>query len=335
MPVYPGVSVIVPVADGDSLPSPVPPAVLSARRQQYPGPLEVIVVTSDPPCRGPAEDLPGATDKVRKLHAGVKKARHPILAFWDADVQAPPGLLARLVRTLDQPGAGLVYALPCWTGAATLPGLLLQAWANAQVGTFLIPIARSARRQPVTGALVVIHRRTLDQVGGTAALAGYLADDARLGELVQAAGYRAVPCGWVKVGGGRRGWGETLSTFLRWLVTLRHHTPRAYALSCLLHPVAAALLWGLWMQHRGMALGPAWGPLLAAALLRVAAASLPVRLAGARDFSVAALAPVADLLAAVLWPAPLFVRRLTWGGCTYSILGGGRVAKRNELRGRQ
>jgi hypothetical protein len=266
----------------------------------------------------------------------VKKARHPILAFWDADVEAPAGLLARLVHFLvGQPEVGLVYALPCWTAARTLPGLLLQAWANAQVGTFLIPISRSGRRQPVTGALVLVRRRVLEEVGGTAALAGYLADDARLGELVQAAGYRAVPCGWVKVGCGRRGWGETFSTFLRWLVTLRHHTPRAYALSFLTHPVAAGLLWGLFMQHRGMAFGPAWGPLLAAALLRVVAAAWPVRLAGTSDPWVAVLAPLADLVAAVLWPAPLFVRRLTWGGYTYSILGGGRVEKRNGPRGRQ
>lgn len=288
-----------------------------------------------PPTAQAAEDLPGATDKVRRLHAGVGKARYPVLAFWDADVRAPAGLLARLVRALDRPGVGLAYALPCWTGAQTLPGLLLQAWANAQVGTFLLPIASYGRRQPVTGALVLVHRHVLQEVGGMAALAGYLADDARLGELVQASGYRAVPCGWVRVGCGRRAWGEALSTFLRWLLTLRHHTPRAYALSYLTHPVAAALVWGLAMHLQGAPLLPAWAPVLAVALVRVLAASLPPRLAGASDPWVAVLAPVADLVAAVLWPAPLLVRRVTWAGTTYRILGGGRVTKRNASRKRQ
>lgn len=340
------------------------PAVQSMKRQQYPGPLEVIVASAllPPDNPAPAAGYPAAaepdasggppasaTDKVRNLWTGVKRARHRILVFCDADVEVPSTLLRELVQALSQPEAGLSYALPCWTGARSGGPLLLQAWANAQVGAFLLPIARYARRRPVTGALVVIPRQVLEEIGGVAALAGYLADDARLGDLVQTAGYRAIPCGWVRVASGNRGWGEALSTFLRWLLTLRHHTPLAYTLSYLTHWVTAGLIWGLWMQARGANPLCAWVPLVAAAVARVWSASLPARYARAPDPWVAVLAPLADLVAAVLWPAPLLVRRVTWAGTTFRVLGGGRVlpvrapgdtgtshaTKRNSPAGRQ
>lgn len=309
---------IVPVAPGEGRPR---PALESLGALTYPGPLEIIVA-DQPIAPAPAP----ATDKVHRLWAGVNRARHPVLVFWDADVQVPPGLLPALVHVLSRPQTGLSYALPCWTGARSGPGLLLQAWANAQVGTFLLPIVARARRPPVTGALVALRRQVLEEIGGMRALAGYLADDARLGEVVHRAGYRVVPCGWVRVVVGRCSCGAALSALLRWLLTLRHHTPAAYAVSFLTHWVPAALLWGAWQAARGHSPVWAWGPLAAVAGLRVWRATLPALRAGAPDPLAAVLAPLADVVAALLWPAPLFLRHVTWAGITYRLLGGGRVA---------
>ncbi|MBC7340117.1 MAG: glycosyltransferase [Firmicutes bacterium] len=320
---WPGVSVIIPVA-GDARGPGRWPAVSSMERQRYPGPLEVIVVSA----REVADDPglpPEATGKVRNLSAGVRRARYPVLLFCDADVEAPSGLVRDLVRALSEPGTGLAYALPCWTGGQSLPALFLEAWANAQVGTFLLPATRLASRLPVTGAVVALPRAVLGQVGGVAALAGYLADDARLGELVQAAGYRAAPRGWVHVRTGDPAWSECLGAVLRWLLTLRHHTPVAYAVSYLTHWVAAALVWGAAVEVRGGSPGQAWLPLVLVALLRILLSALPPLRAGARGVWPAVLTPLADLLAVPLWPVPLFARRITWAGTTYLVLKGGRV----------
>lgn len=319
---------IIPVAANAEGPGQLP-AVGSMERQRYPGPLEVIVVSA----RETGDDpglLPEATGKLRNLSAGVSRARQPVLLFCDADVEAPTGLVRDLVGALCEPGTGLAYALPCWTGGRSLPALLLAAWANAQVATFLLPATRLASRLPVTGAAVAVPRAVLAQIGGMAALAGYLADDARLGELVQAAGYRATPRGWVQVRAGRLALPECLSAVLRWLLTLRHHTPVAYAVSYLTHWVAAALVWGVAAGMRGGWPGQAWLPLVVVALLRVFLSALPVlRARGghpvARATWPALLTPLADLIAVLLWPLPLFARRITWAGTNYLVLKAGRV----------
>lgn len=321
---WPGVSVIIPVA-GDAAEEGRLPAAAAMARQAYPGPLEVLLVSEREARRDPSVPA-DATGKVRNLWAGAARAVHPVLLFCDADVEAPPGLVRWLVEALGGPGAGLAYALPCWSGGRSLSALLLEAWADAQVGMFLVPAARLASRLPVTGAAVAVPRAVLDRVGGVGALAGYLADDARLGELVQAAGYRAVPRGWVRVRTGAPAARECLGAVLRWLLTLRHHTPLAYALSYLVHPVPAALAWGAAVSARGGPAAAAWLPLALAALLRVACSALPRVRAGAPLWP-ALLAPLADLLAVPLWPAPLLVRRISWAGITYLVLGGGRVKR--------
>ncbi|CAF0694726.1 glycosyltransferase [Candidatus Methylacidithermus pantelleriae] len=93
----------------------------SVLRNGYPGPLELIVV-DDGSTDGTARVVRQMSQKdsrVRlfqqpnrgKAHAlqlGLANARYPWLVFLDADTQAEPGALARLVSSLDDPGIGAV-----------------------------------------------------------------------------------------------------------------------------------------------------------------------------------------------------------------------------------
>lgn len=331
---WPGVTVIVPVTS-QAGEEEAGPALASLRGQDYPGEIQILI----PPGRAEEEEVP-ATDKVRQLIRGAQLGRHPWLVFWDADVRAPADLLRRLVAALCRPGAGLAYAFPCWTGARTLAGMILSTWANAQVSSFLLPAAAFARRRPVTGAVMAISRQVLRSLGGAEALRGYLADDARLGELVAREGYEAVPCGWVETGTGRIGWRQAFSTFLRWLLTLRHHTPLAYALSFLCQGAFLALVWGAWARSQGFSPAASWTPLFLVAASRGWLAGFPHRLArgegGPPPLGAGLQVLGADLASALLWPVALLARRVTWAGRTYHLGTGGRlVGKQSHPRERQ
>jgi cellulose synthase/poly-beta-1,6-N-acetylglucosamine synthase-like glycosyltransferase len=113
--VHPGVSFVIPVRNGEAWLERVLQAVFA---QDYPGPIEVIVVDDASTDRSPAIlRRHAATGRVRitrgagsgasaALNAGIRSARFELIAQVDQDVVISPDWLGTLVAALAEPDVG-------------------------------------------------------------------------------------------------------------------------------------------------------------------------------------------------------------------------------------
>lgn len=107
------VSVLVPVHRG----GPAFAACVAALRALHPPPREVVVAAdADEDAARLAEAsgfrvlrLPGPVGPARARNAAARGAQGEVLLFLDADVVAPPGLVAHVARALAQTGADAVF----------------------------------------------------------------------------------------------------------------------------------------------------------------------------------------------------------------------------------
>jgi ceramide glucosyltransferase len=162
------------------------------------------------------------------------------------------------------------------------------------------------------GAVMGTRRRQLAEIGGFAALVDCLADDYQLGHRIAARGYRielspvVVEC-WSEP----MGWAAVWKHQLRWARTIRICQPAPYFFSILSNATLWPLLW-LAANPTGNILAFA----LACCFLRMAAAlDLQRRLTGSwSHLAWCWLAPVKDLLQAVLWLLSFLGNTVEWRG---------------------
>lgn len=253
----------------------------------------------------------GANRKVANLINMLPHAKHGIVLIADSDVHAPPDFLARVAAALTRPGAGLVTALYYGLPAATAPAPRLGA---TQITHALMPgvlLGRALGRQDCLGAAMALRRETLEAVGGLAALGDHLADDAVLGMLVRARGFRVELADTVL---GTTVGEPTLAALwrheLRWARTMGALAPVCYALSIVQYPV-------FWAALAMVLTGPG---LWSVALF---AAAWTVRAAAARGIDTALglaasapvwLLPLRDLMSSVLILASFASDRVEWRG---------------------
>ena len=183
----------------------------------------------------------GSNRKVSNLINMSAAARHDVLVIADSDLHVAPDYLRCVVAALAAPGVGLVTTLSVGLPATKrLPERL----AAAQITYAFLPgvlLARGLGRQDCLGVTMAIRRDTLARVGGLAALADHLADDARLGGLVRAQGLTVglaatLPATTVAEATLAAGFEHEL----RWARTIRAQAPVGYAASVLQFPIVLA-----------------------------------------------------------------------------------------------
>ena len=186
----------------------------------------------------------GLNRKIANLINMHRASRHDVLVVADSDIHVAPDYLRHLAATLELPGTGMATTL--YAGLPPrLPGLAGQMGA-AHINHSFLPgalMARALGRQDCLGATMALRRDMLDAVGGFAALADHLADDAMLGQLVRARGLAVrlastVPATTVP---------ETrlLRLFqheLRWARTIHAVAPVGFVLSAVQYPLVWAAL---------------------------------------------------------------------------------------------
>jgi ceramide glucosyltransferase len=212
------------------------PAVAVVRRLQARFPDCDIALVVDPTPHG-------RNNKVGNLINMLAAARHDILVIADSDVHVAPDYLARVVDTLQRPGVGLATTL--YAGLPASASLAGSLGATGITHSFLpgALIARALGRQDCLGATMALRRETLDAIGGFAAIADDLADDAALGRLVRAQGLsvalaNTVPATTVP----EERIGALFSHELRWARIIVSLAPVPFALSVVQYPLAWALL---------------------------------------------------------------------------------------------
>jgi len=278
--------------------------VLRRLRARFPGVDMAVVVDPTPH---------GANRKVANLINMLPDAKHDVLVIADSDIHAAPDYLDSLVRSLADPGVGLVTTLYAGLPSGdSLAGRLGAAGINYSFlpGALL---ARAMGRQDCMGATMALTRDTLDRIGGLHALSNHLADDAVLGRLVRAEGLSialatTVPATTVP---------ETrmpalFQHELRWARTIQSLVPVEFALSAVQHP----LFWSALMVGTSGSAAWAWLAFIAAWLVRsLAAWGIGRQLGLAPGLPIWCL-PLRDLLSVTVILASYRTNRVAWRGQT-------------------
>ena len=189
----------------------------------------------------------GRTHKIANIINMFPAAKHDVLVIADSDIHAAPDYLDQLVAGLQAPGVGLVTTLYSGRAATrTIAGALGAAQINQSFLTGAL-LARALGRQDCLGATMALTRATLDRVGGLAALANHLADDAVLGRLVTAEGMRVALAATIPATTVPETCVPALFQHeLRWARTIQSLAPVEFALSIVQFPLFwAALALGL------------------------------------------------------------------------------------------
>lgn len=335
----PGVTLLKPLKDRDEA---TEACLLSWLTQNYRGPVQVLfavnspddpvlplvqrLLTEHPDLAGECvvcPDLVGPNAKAAKLARLEPLARHDLLVISDADVKAPPDLLANLVAPFADEKVGLVNPFYRLGEPATVA---MHCEAVAINGDFWTSVLQARRLAPVRfalGAVMAVRRSAVEAIGGLGTLVDYLADDYELGRRVAATGARVHLCPVVvDCCNPPEGWRAVWKHQLRWARTIRACQPGAYAASIVSNPTLWPLLLLLCRPDREAAL------LLAGCLV--------VRLLTALDNqrrlcqSLAHLPwfwlpPIKDLLQTAWWALAFLGNRVEWRGRRLRVTRRGRL----------
>lgn len=299
--------------------------------QNYPGPVQVlfgVTAADDPVCevvraliaKHPASDAQlvvcgppeGANAKVSKLNKLAGLAKHPVLVISDADVRVPPGLLNALAAGLAKPGTGLVNCFYRLENAVTA-GMRWEAVAiNAD---FWSQVLQSNDLKPMNfalGAVMALSRRTLDEIGGFAAIRDCLADDYQLGHRIARQGRRIELCPVVvECWSGPMSWREVWAHQLRWARTIRVCQPVPYFFSIVSNATLWPVLWACVKPAPASALSAA-----VALVVRIATAYHLHRLLAQRSPGLGSIFMplLKDVLHLAIWAGAFVGNTILWRG---------------------
>lgn len=302
-------------------------AVVQRLQQRHPGVDATLLV---------CPDAIGANGKVAKLAALERSARHDWIVASDADVEAPPDLLAQLATALTEPGVGLVHCFYRLAHPST-PALRWEAVAiNAD---FWSQVLQSAALKPVDfalGAVNALRRSDLQRIGGYPALANHLADDFQLGQRIAGLGLRIHLCPIVvSCREPAQSWRQVWRHQLRWARTIRVCRPGPYFASLLSNVTLWSLLWFAATTPFGWNAGHSLA--LFALVARIASAITlhrrfsPETATWRDDW----LVPVKDLLSVALWVGAFLGNTVSWRGQNFRVGAGGELGRMESASGRE
>lgn len=263
----------------------------------------------------------GSNDKVNKLCALARAARHSFLVVSDADIRVGPGYLRSLAAPFRDAQVGAVTSM--FTGIA-VPALLPELEAISLSTDFMPSVLMARQVEGVRfalGASIAVRHECLAEIGGFEALANEAADDYELGSRIAARGHRVeLVDGSVKTWCCLQSLREFFIQRLRWAIMARQARPLGYV----------GLIFAQGLPWTVLAVIFAPTRLLAASFV---AAYLILRMAAAWTMGVWGLhddllkrrwwlVPLWDAFAFVLWLNSLLWSRVHWRGVEYRVAGG-------------
>ncbi len=272
-----------------------------------------------------SEKALGANRKVSNLHGLAESARYPLLAINDSDMRVDASYLKRIVSEYQgEANVGMVTSLY----KISDPGSLGTALESLTIALDFIPSVLVARRtEGVTfglGASMLVSKKSLDETGGFAAIADYIADDYQLGNRLWKKGYKIIISGRVlETVVGRMSFKDYLTHQIRWARTYRASRPKGFIGSGITHLFPIALIFLIFRGPSAMALLALGG---AVALRYATAYLLYKKVIRARGWlKWLPLLPLKDILSAVIWAWTFTGRKIWWRGRRYRILKDGRM----------
>jgi ceramide glucosyltransferase len=268
-----------------------------------------------------AREKIGSNDKVNKLYALTRAAKHNFLVLSDADIRVGPGYLRSVAAPFRDPQVGAVTSM--YTG---IP--LHALWPELEaisISTDFMPSVLMARELQgvrfALGATVAIRRECLAEVGGFEALADEAADDYELGYRTAARGHRVeLVDASVKTWCCLRTFGDFYIQRLRWAIMARQARPAGYAGLIFAQGLPWAVLAVIFAPTAFLA-----GSFVAGYLLLRLAVVWTVGVWGLHDERLRRqwwLVPLWDAFAFIIWLNSLLWSRVRWRGAQYRIAGG-------------
>lgn len=189
----------------------------------------------------------GPNPKVSNLINMAKAGLGEVIVISDSDTVIGPGVLQRAIDALSTPGVGAVTSL--YRARPGIPRDRKRSFGAWFLDYWFLPMAiLHARLAPLAvtyGPLTAVRGELLAKVGGLPALVDHLSDDAELGRLIRAAGYRvAFSPDVAETLVNDPSYAELFQHELRWSRTVRGLDPLGFAASLVSHigPIPLALL---------------------------------------------------------------------------------------------
>ncbi|HYM11648.1 MAG TPA: bacteriohopanetetrol glucosamine biosynthesis glycosyltransferase HpnI [Bryobacterales bacterium] len=264
----------------------------------------------------------GPNSKINSLERLRRECRCDALLVADSDIRVGPDYLRRVIEPLADPQVGLVTCPYRGVPGGGVASLLEALWISADFQPGVL-VARLLGMRFALGATMALTRRRLDEIGGFAPLAPYLADDYLLGKALRERGLEIALSDYtVETMLPPQSWAASWQHRLRWARTLRACRPSGYAGLVVTFAVPLALA--------ALAVDRSLWPMAAVAVALRFAAVLSVGVARLRDPVVARyfwLLPLADLLALAAWLASFSGRKVVWRGEPFRIERDGRLTR--------
>ncbi len=308
---YPHLQIVFGVAD----PADPAVAVVERLRRDFPA-VDIELVVSDRRI--------GSNGKVSNLDNMLARAKYDVLAMADADIRIAPEGLRRIVPYLERPEVGLVTCAYRAAEGGSLAHRIEALFVNTDFAP-MVTVARQVERQSYAfGATICMRRHVLDEIGGFAAIADYLADDYQIGNRAAACGYVAVLAPVVvDTHLDLDGVGEVFAHQLRWARTNRVSRPASYFATVVTHTT----LWAtLCLLASGFSVG-GWVAFAGAAGTRVLVGGLIAdRVFGVREvWRRLWLIPFKDLFNSAIWAIAFLGSTVRWGDTTFTVGRDGRM----------
>jgi ceramide glucosyltransferase len=130
--------------------------------------------------------------KVQKLRVALPHATGEVLCFVDDDVAPRASALRELIPYLEQPQAGAVFGLACYTNWRTFWSSAMSSFVNANALLSYIPLTYLVDPFTITGHCYALRRAIFDAVGGLEDMAGRIDDDHELARRLRKRGLRCI-----------------------------------------------------------------------------------------------------------------------------------------------
>jgi ceramide glucosyltransferase len=265
----------------------------------------------------------GANRKAGLLHQLAGQARHEVLVVSDSDMRVTPDYLRSVVVPLADGQNGLVTCSYRGGEAHTLSARLEALHMGVSFLPAVVVAREFLRMRFAMGATLALRRGDVEQIGGFAAVADYLADDYEMAVRIAELGKKIVLSDYVVVSVlGETTFNEQLSREVRWarcnLVNRPLEFPGLLLTYCTTLAVALVLTSGLaeyaW-RWLGLALGLRW----------LTAWMIAGWTGDGESRRWLAWLPVRDLLSTLVWCLGLISSRVTWRGDAYVVYPGGKM----------
>ncbi|MEM9191978.1 MAG: glycosyltransferase [Myxococcota bacterium] len=298
----------------------------------YPAPVEVIFASTDLAdpgivlARAIADEFPevpsrfvladpgyGLNPKVCNLAAAMDVARYDLLWQSDANVRVEPSYLRKVVGEMIAEDAHMLTSIVVGTGEVSRSAAL----ENLQMSAFIAPGMCAALEVAgihcVCGKSMLFRRSELDEIGGIGFVRDILCEDFILGREYHRRGRKVVLSATLVRNVNRTmGFERFWSRHSRWLKMRTTLHLGGFFADLGSNPVALLALAVLVSGFEGWVLG-VFGLVV---VLKTITDAMLLRIARGESMApqLVVLAPLKDLLMAVIWVYALFSRSVRWRG---------------------